>query len=632
MQFILEFFFDRLHAMRAELPGISRKGQRRQTAQTGPLWHGLVMALVLGTALRHGASHANLPSGSLPSPVGEIRREREHTLEQRRQLEATTTGPGIASEGRGSRLPLGEIPCFQIHRVVFQNAEETQQSGATLPSHERPQSYAWLAAELAGPEGDDSPLAQCIGSAGVQALLVRIQQALAHHGWVSDKVRSAPQDLASGTLVLSIAPGRFGVVRWQAGATEPDAGTVPVHTFNSVALSRGAHIRLADLAQTLENLERVPSAVVDLQLHATDDADGRNRSDLHLRYAQPNKVRFSTTLDDSGSMGTGKYQAGATLSLDNPLRLSDLLYFTLRHDLGGGDPGPRGTRGHTLHYSLPLGAWLVALSHSSSAYFQNVSGPDTAYLYTGTSENSEVGVSRFVFREGRRTSQVGLKAWQRKSNNYVDDTEVRVQRRAVGGGELSLKHQDHWASAALTSNWTYRRGGHDFGSQASPEDAFNEGTSQMGLLLWDVTAATPFTIGRQQMRYDAALRLQNNTTPLPPQDRFSIGGRYSVRGFDGAASLTGERGWTLRNDWGWALGASPHIAYLGLDAGEVSGPSATALVGSALSGGVLGVKGSFQHPRLTLQYDIFIGAPLAHPSGFRSAQTSAGFQLNLAFR
>ena len=31
---------------------------------------------------------------------------------------------------------------------------------------------------------------------------------------------------------------------------------------------------------------------------------------------------------------------------------------------------------------------------------------------------------------------------------------------------------------------------------------------------------------------------------------FSIGGRYTVRGFDGEASLMGERGWLLRNDIG----------------------------------------------------------------------------------
>ena len=572
-------------------------------------------------------AQANTPTDFLPDPVQEIRREREHTLEQRRQLETTPHLPSVLAQGGAGHLPKGELPCFRVHQLVFQNAEEMQSFGTPLSRNEIPENYAWLATAMAGPNGDDSPLNQCIGQAGIQVLLVRAHQALSGRGWIADKVRIGSQDMASGTLVFSVIPGRFGAVRWK------DIHTLePVDTVNSVSLASGAHIRLRDVEQTLENLERVPSATVDLEVHAAEDAQGRNLSDMYLRYAQPHKLRFSAALDDSGSLGTGKYQGSATLSVDNPLRLSGLFYFTLRHDSGGGDPGPRGTRGHTLHYSIPTGYWLWALSHSSAAYFQEVSGFQGRYRYAGTSENSDIGVSRPVLRDGKRKSQLGLKAWQRKSNNYVDDTEVRVQRRVVGGWELSFNHKDQWADAALGGNIAYRRGTHDFGSQPSPEDAFQEGTSQMGLLIWDLTASVPWRAGRQRLTYDAALRLQNNTTPLPPQDRMAIGGRYTVRGFDGVSSLSGERGWTLRNDWSLALGATPHFAYLGLDAGEISGSGSTGWSGTALSGGVVGLKGNLQHPRATLQYDLFVGAPLAHPNGFRSEQTTAGFQLNLAFR
>ncbi len=44
--------------------------------------------------------------------------------------------------------------------------------------------------------------------------------------------------------------------------------------------------------------------------------------------------------------------------------------------------------------------------------------------------------------------------------------------------------------------------------------------------------------------------------PLITQDRFSIGGRYTVRGFDGETTLIGERGWLLRNDLGLSLEAA----------------------------------------------------------------------------
>jgi hemolysin activation/secretion protein len=54
-----------------------------------------------------------------------------------------------------------------------------------------------------------------------------------------------------------------------------------------------------------------------------------------------------------GSRGARKYQSSSTFFVDNPLKLNDLLYLSVQHDLGGGEPestGPRGSRGAVLHY------------------------------------------------------------------------------------------------------------------------------------------------------------------------------------------------------------------------------------------------------------------------------------------
>lgn len=114
---------------------------------------------------------------------------------------------------------------------------------------------------------------------------------------------------------------------------------------------------------------------------------------------------------------------------------------------------------------------------------------------------------------------------------------------------------------------------------------------------------------------------------MTPQDRFSIGGRYSVRGFDGETILSAERGWWLRNELGITLADSGQEAYVGLDYGEVGGPSSDLLVGKQLAGAVLGLRGSLKK----LQYDIFIGAPVSKPSQFRTASFVSGISLNYSF-
>lgn len=110
-------------------------------------------------------------------------------------------------------------------------------------------------------------------------------------------------------------------------------------------------------------------------------------------------------------------------------------------------------------------------------------------------------------------------------------------------------------------------------------------------------------------------------------DRFAIGGCYTVRGFDGESSLSAERGWLIRNDPSAALGESGQAVYVGLDHGEVSGPSSELLVGKRLTGAVLGLRGSFKN----IQYNFFIGAPVRKPEFFRTASATVGVSFDLSF-
>jgi hemolysin activation/secretion protein len=161
----------------------------------------------------------------------------------------------------------------------------------------------------------------------------------------------------------------------------------------------------------------------------------------------------------------------------------------------------------------------------------------------------------------------------------------------------------------------------------APEEAFGEGTSRMRIITADLGLNLPFQLGDQQLRYAGLWRAQWNRTPLTPQDMFAIGGRFTVRGFDGESSLMGDRGWLVRNDLGWVLGASGAELYAGIDYGQVGGLFVDQLVGTRLAGGVLGLRGGYRG----LAYDVFVGASIHKPQGFRTASVTTGFNLNFNF-
>ena len=143
----------------------------------------------------------------------------------------------------------------------------------------------------------------------------------------------------------------------------------------------------------------------------------------------------------------------------------------------------------------------------------------------------------------------------------------------------------------------------------------------------DVNLTLPISIRTQRIRYNSSWRAQRNRTPLTPQDRFSLGGRYTVRGYDGESVLSAERGWLWRNELSFALNDIEQEIYTGLDTGQVGGPSSELLVATRLTGAVLGFRGAIQK----LNYDIFVGAPVNKPGDFKTAGSSAGFSLSVGF-
>ncbi len=530
--------------------------------------------------------------------------QRDEVLRQQLQSAPDVRLPSPPQTAKRLRLRSDESPCFVIERIDLSLA-------SPAPIALDPLRHA-----LYGPQNDDPPQGRCLGAEGVGILVERAQDALIASGYVTSRVLAKPQDLSNRILQLQVLPGRIGAIR----LSQPDDRATLV---NALPMQPGDVLNLRDVEQALENLKRVPTAEADIQI---EPGSQPGTSDLVVRWSQGLPLRLLLSVDDSGDKASGKYQGSATLSYDNAFTLNDLFYVTVSRDLGGGDAGERGTRGVNAHYSLPMGQWLLSLNGGHNRYFQSVAGATQDYLYSGNSHQQDIELRRLVHRDATSKTSAGIKAFARQSENFIDDTEIEVQRRRVGGYELGLQHQTQWGSAQIEAGLSFKRGTGAFGSTVAPEDAFGEGTHRFALWTANLQWRQPFELESQRWQYQGQWRGQSNRTPLTPQDRFAIGGRHTVRGFDGQSSLSAERGWLLRNEVSTAIGEG-HQFFAALDHGEVGGPSAQNLLGTRLTGMALGLRGSAAY----LQYEIFAGWPLDKPEGFRTANTTAGMSVSAQF-
>ena len=515
------------------------------------------------------------------------------------------------------RLPEQETPCFQIDAIALRTMDVSR---STAKGKNR---FPWAveAANYTGTGESDTAIGRCLGAGGINLVMRRIQNAIVSKGYVTTRVLAGPQNLQTGELVLTVILGHIRDIRFTTPSPRVTAGS-------AIPSRPGELLNLRDIEQGLENFKRVPSVVVDMEIYPSADLSARpGDSDLVISWKQESLFRFTVSADNSGSESTGEYQGGLTVSYDNGLTLNDLFYLSLNNDLGGGSDGARGTRGNTVHYSVPYGYWLLGFTASRSRYHQTVATALANPVYSGDSRNFEVRLSRMVYRDANRKTQWHLAGWKRASRNYIDDTEVEVQRRRMAGLEFGINHREYIDSTTLGLGLSYRRGTGASNPLRAPEENFGEGTSRPKIIRSNASLSVPFTLWGQQLTYQNALQAQWNRTPLVPQDRFSIGSRYTVRGFDGENTLSGDRGWFIRNDIVMRLGNSTHTGYLGADYGSVDGQSSEGLIGKHLGGAALGFRGSLKG----LNYDMYLAASLKKPQGFVSDDGVFNFNLNFTF-
>lgn len=534
-----------------------------------------------------------------------------------------------------SGLVLDETPCFNINDI--QLVDEQGDASKTAKKFNFALRYAKKKSGFKN--------GMCLGEQSISHLITLAQNKIIDKGYTTTQIGLMPQDLSSGSLKIAVIAGRVGEIKYKncvstngndnSGSLKDTRNNGCSIWGNQIPLSTGKIFNLRDLETGLENLQRTPSAKADIQIAPSEVA---NASDIVVDYEQKFPIRASLNVDDSGSRSTGKYQAGSSVSIDNPLGLSDLFYASYNQSFGGkkdkyiddaGKTWDSRTNNYALHYSVPFYTWTFGVNHSFYRYHQAVAGYQENYDYNGESQTLDFYLSKNLYRDSRRKTDATVKLWQKQSKNFVDDAEIEVQSKRLAGWAFDLNHREYIKNAVLNFGLAYKQGTGIMDTQRVPEEEFNEGTSRMRLWTADISTYIPFNIKNQRFGIESSLHGQYNKTPLLTTDKISIGGRNTVRGFDGETTLTAEKGFYWRNDLSYAYLPS-HQVYVGYDYGRVSGESKEYLLGQSLSGAAVGVKGSLKAFG-NLNYDLFAAKPIVKPENYPTHKTAYGFSLNYAF-
>jgi hemolysin activation/secretion protein len=337
-------------------------------------------------------------------------------------------------------------------------------------------------------------------------------------------------------------------------------------------------------------------------------------------------LRGHAGIDNSGDKNTGQWQGSATVFWDNPLLSNDL--FSLTYNGAVATASGQGTLGNNITYSIPYGYWTAHASFNAYDYHQTVRGYSSDYESSGKSRGAELRVQFLAHRDQNSKTTAQARLSHRRNRNYIDGVELEVQRRDTSTFEIALQHQRNMGRMLLDASIAFRHGVPWFNATRDPQPrAKADPVNRYHALTADATLRYPLALGAVRLDATSSLRAQITGDTLFGSEHFSIGGRHTVRGFDGRRTLGAEKGLTLRNDFSHPLWRTGQSLYVALDGGHVTGPSSRWLPGGTLAGCALGLRGGWK----SFYYDATIGCPVYKPSGLHTARATCTAQAGIQF-
>ncbi|MGL4860754.1 MAG: ShlB/FhaC/HecB family hemolysin secretion/activation protein [Enterobacteriaceae bacterium] len=524
-----------------------------------------------------------------------LQQEREKELEQK--LSDARPDINLMSDtAKSSKLRFPkESPCFEIHHVELIGTEQ-------LPR--------WLPLQRIADQGRN----HCLGGKGINQLMSDVQNRLISHGYITSRVVAPKQNLHSGVLKLQIIAGKVGEIRYAPGSD------TYAQLYSTFPLRKGDLLDLRALEQGMENLQNAPYVQAKAQIVPSQNS---GESDIVISREQQKFWRLNTSVDNSGSKSTGLYQGNIGLTLGNVLSLSDMLYMTVGHDLHRHNKDFQ-SRNYYLYYAVPWGYWSLIASYGFDSYWQKL----PRSTYSGETENVTVKLERLLHRNNRQRTSIWYGIQARNSRNFVNDAELSLQRRNTANWKIGLVHRHFIRSSTLSLAGTYQRGTRWFGAEPAPEERRKTATALSKILTYSISWSLPLQIKNEVFAYRLNYQRQMSHTPLTKPEWFSIGGRWTVRGFDGENKLSASDGWYLRNEFSWVLPKARQSFYLGLDYGKVKGHGAQSYrTGRHMAGAVVGLRGNLRQ----LNYDFFVGWPLSKPDKFKTDDSTIGFQVGWSY-
>jgi len=576
---------------------VSEKGRRVPRH-----WVALVgMMCVGGMAL---SAYGQTPS---PEQVNQIRQQQEQVQRDEqlrreqllRQQDPARRPPGSLGLDTPSPEsdPLEGGPCFTVQRVEIEGTTRLD---------------ARTQAEVARPY-----IGQCVGLKEIRALMRDITNRYVEMGLVTTRVYIPQQDMAKGVIRLLVLEGKVGEI----GLSDEQAGVNLASAFPGL---KDEVLSIRDIEQGLDQINRLRSNSATMELQPSDRPGYTN---ILISNQPRGRVSGGFTVDNQGSPSTGDHRGTLNLSVDHLLGINDSWFGSFSRNLDA-DSSSRLSESYLLGANFAYGYWNLGFNASKSRYVSQVNSLTQQFTSSGNTETFNLSLQRVLARDQTSKLTLNTGLTHKDSKNFIEGSLLNTSSPKLTDVQVGLTSVFSGAGGSWTLDGSISRGIKAFGVQALPGAGTGTVPTPTGTRY---TAAAsyfrPLSIPKVDATWSSSLQMQTSPDFLYGSEQMSIGGLFTVRGFDGT-SLSAERGLYWRNDVAFTLPplqegfgktfGRPQF-YAAIDVGRIFGRGGQTT--GTLAGTVLGVRAVGG----AVGFDLGFGFPLHASRAVRARGSIEGY-------
>ena len=535
------------------------------------------------------------------------------------------------------KLNLNETQCFKIDKISLLSENEVASFNASSGADEAiireayNTNYSKFNSILETSLNKlDFKSGSCLGKNSINLIINSFNNEIIKSGYITSSASLVTKSLKDAKLEFVINLGLIDDISINENDSQRNRASLFSAFGEYSHKNKVANIR--DIEQALESLQNVSKNDVSIKFLPSNRAGFSN---IVITRVDSFPLKAAISLDNLGSKQSGKYQGMLNLSTLNLLGFNEIFSFSRGKDVlkkykvtnkfnGASDHGA--SNNYYYGFSIPFGYFMLEYEKSKYDYAQIINAAYNLYTYKGRSESDSLSLAYTFYRDSNFKNSAYVKLFKRKNKNYLEDYELDNQARRNAGYEVGVKSSWNSYNQAFSAKLAYKKGTGIFRSQPDPLEDSGEATSRFALINLNLNYKYKFEL---PLSYDLNINARYGLNKLSLQDKFSIGGYHSVRGFDGESSLVGNHGVSVRNTLSYNYYKSNSV-YAGLDAGMVRAANSGIKDKNTLAGYAIGLRGSIKAYN-NLSYDISVSKPLYKPKSFETKSTNVNFIISYEF-